>query len=181
MARATMADLIARMRVMIGDESASPILSDDELEDIFDQRRTDAIHAPLAYVSNVSATGVVEYHDYFGRGAGAVLPWESSPTFQDSTGAALTPNTSEPMRGFWRFTASQLPPVYITGAFYDLYGVAAIACEALAGRVAQEFDFGTDGHSFTRSQKHMNLIAQAREFARRAVPPGPRQSSLGGW
>ena len=180
MARATMADLIDRVRGLIGDNGSTETLTDDELQEYLDQRRTRAIHAPLAYEPSISSTGAVQYLEYFGKDAGAMLPWEDSPTFQDSSGAALTPDTSEPLRGHWAFAASQLPPVYITGSFYDVYGAAALACRELAGRVAQEFDYGTDGHDFDRSQKHANLIAQAREYERRAVAPGPRQSSLVG-
>ena len=180
MARATMASLITRLRGLIGDEGTSPTFSDDEVQAFLDQRRTDAIYSALACVPSVSAANAVEYHDFYGRDAGAVLPWESSPVLQDSTGATLTQTTSEPLRGHWSFTASQLPPVYITGAFYDVYGAAAMACQAWAGQVAQQFDFDTDGHGFSRSQKHAQLVEQAREFGRRAVMPGPRQSSLVG-
>lgn len=179
-ARATMSDLIDRVRGLIGDNGATETLTDEEIESLLDQRRTDAVHAPLAYARSISTSGAVEYHDYYGRDAGAVLPWESSPVLQDSTGATLTPDTSAPMRGYWYFTASQTPPVYITGAFFDIYGAAALACRELAGRVAQEFDYGTDGHDFTRSQKHANLLTQAVAYERRAVPPGARQTSMVG-
>lgn len=178
-ARATMADIITRLRGMVGDAD-SATFTDDELQAILDQRRTDAIHAALGYRPSVSTSGTIEYHDYYAVDAGAMLPWESDPTLQDSSGAELTPDTSEPMRGYWRFTTTKLPPVYITGAFYDMNGAAAVVCQELAGRVAQEFDYGTDGHDFSRSQKHQNLLAQSREFARRALPPGRAPSSLVG-
>jgi hypothetical protein len=173
-----MGDLITRVRAMIGDDGATETFDDDEIQAFLDQRRTDAIHAPLAYHASVTASGAIEYHDFYGRDAGAILPWEASPDLQDVSGAELDADTDEPLRGHWGFTASQLPPVYITGAFYDVNGAAALACQAWAGKVAQHFDFDTDGHGFSRSQKHAQLIAQAREFARRAVPPGRRQSSL---
>jgi hypothetical protein len=176
--RPTMADLLTRLRTMIGDVGTEPSIDDVDLQAILDQRRTDALHAPLVYRPSVSATNVVEYHDYYGRDAGAVLPWEAGATFQDVTGAFVVPDVLGPMHGHWRFTASRPPPIYITGAFYDLYGAASQACQMLAGKVAQEYDYQTDGHEYLRSQQHANLVAQAREFARRAVPPGPRQSSF---
>lgn len=47
-------------------------------------------------------------------------------------------------------------------ATYCLHSAAAAIWEERAGVIADEFDFGADGGSFTRSQKYQQYMAQAR-------------------
>lgn len=164
-----MADLITRLRVMVGDPNAGdPTLcafEDVDIQGFLDERRTDVVEAQLRYRPR---TGVALYTDFIApRGW-----WEGSVALTDSGGNALTPDTSDLVAGRWTFTDGVAVPVFISGSFYDMYGAAQAVCEAWAAKVAREFDFGTDQQTFDRTGKREGLLKVAREFARKAVPPG---------
>lgn len=55
-------------------------------------------------------------------------------------------------------------PVMARGCTYDVYGAAADALEIQAAQVAQDFDFQTEGVSYSRSQKHEQLMKQAERY-----------------
>ena len=163
--RATMAPVITRLRTIIGDPNVGdPALcafSDQELQDSLDERRTDVVQAALGYRGSGPVTDIV-----------APRRWWEDGVILTSGGDALTPDTSDLIAGHWTFTDGVALPVYITGSFYDLYGTAQAVCEAWAAKVAREFDFATDQQSFDRTGKREGLLKVAREFARKAVPPG---------
>jgi hypothetical protein len=168
-ARTSMATLIARLRVLVGDPAGSPTFGDEELQDFLDERRLDVVEAALrTRQSNVS--GLISYLDFYAPRRW----WEASVVLTNSQGAALTPSASDLITGHWSFTTSQAIPVYITGSCFDLYGTAQAVCESWAAKVAREFDFGTDQQTFDRTGKREGLLAVAREYARKAIPPGER-------
>lgn len=55
-------------------------------------------------------------------------------------------------------------PIYLNGRSYDVYGAAADALEIQAAQVSQDFDFQTEGVSYSRSQKHEQLTKQAERY-----------------
>lgn len=163
MARASMADLITRLRRLINDPAGvNQTWTDDELQDFLDAHRLDVRHARLRPEPTWTGSGVT-YTDYYADYG----DWESDVVLEDASGNDLTPATSDLLTGHWTFT-DQDPPVYITGKTYDLYAAAAAVLEAWAARVALEFDFTADGASFRRSQKREALLALAAEYRRRA-------------
>jgi len=160
-----MADLITRLRGIIGDpndgDPATCAFQDEELQGFLDDRRTQVFEARLAPVGR-------GYRDFMApRGA-----WEDSVTLTDGAGTELEPDVADLVTGHWTFVDGASPNVYVTGSYYDLYGAAQAACEAWAAKVALEFDFATDQQSFDRTGKREGLLKVAREFARKAVPPG---------
>lgn len=169
-ARTSMADLIARLRVLVGDPAGSPTFSDVELQDFLDERRLDVVEAQLRTRSSTGVSGAVSYLDFYAPRRW----WEASVVLANSQGAALTPSASDLITGHWSFTTSQAIPVYITGSCFDLYGTAQAVCESWAAKVAREFDFGTDQQTFDRTGKREGLLAVAREYARKAIPPAER-------
>lgn len=171
MARNSMADLITRLRTLIGDpEGDTQTFADDDLQMALDERRTDVVEAQMRVRPSFSDTSLVVYHDYF-----APRPWwEDSVVLHDTHGTVLTPDTADLVAAHWTFTAGQAQPVYITGSFYDMYGSAQGVLETWAAKVAREFDFGTDQQTFDRTGKREGLLAVAREYARKARQPGAR-------
>lgn len=164
-----MAALIAEVRSMTGD-TGTPVFSDDQIQDVLDERRTDVVEAQLRTRPSFTSPGLVVFTDYFSPRR----HWEGSPVLKDHTGTTLTPTTSDLIAGHWTFSGGQAQPVYITGSFYDLYGSAQALLERWAAAVAREFDFATDQQSFDRTGKRDGLLAAARVYARKAVPPAER-------
>lgn len=155
---------------MIGDPSGTTF-DDDAVQAALDERRTDVVEALLRTRPSFAGSSVV-YHDYFAPRRW----WEASVVLHDTHGTVLTPTTSDLIAGHWTFGSGQAQPVYLTGSFYDVYGTAQGLLESWAATVAPEFDFATDQQTFNRSQKREGLLAVAREFARKAIPPGRRPS-----
>lgn len=185
-ARGTMAALITRLRLLIGDPlvtvagtppSMTSVFTDAELQDFLDSRRTEVLEAQVLPRPTGVQGPMVSYRDYFApRGM-----WEDSVILKDAAQYAITPATSDLIRGHWTFAANQVPPVFITGNFYDLYGSAAAALDAWGAKVALEFDFGTDRQTFSRSQKREGLESLAKTYRRLAVQPGKRPEWRGAY
>jgi len=171
-----MATIITRTRAMIGDPliAGTPptsVFADQDYQDVLDDRRTDVIQAQLSFRPILQGgTTAVKYVDFWTP----VGNWEDSVTLVDALTASITPDTSDLIRGHWTFTAGHLPPVFISGSFYDMYGAAVALLERWQGLTALDFDFTTDGQVFNRSQKREGLAALAASYARRVVPPGKR-------
>jgi len=177
MSRGSMADLITRLRFMIGDPwiAGTPPTStftDNQLQDALDHHRTDVIQDRLIGRLTFTTSGA-EWLDYQARWGF----WEDDVLIADSTWAEVTPDTADLLTGHWTFTASEIPPLFITGKAYDLYGAAVEILEAWQGivRTAGEIvSFSEDGQSFTRAAKGTGIAALAEEYRRKALPAGPR-------
>jgi hypothetical protein len=123
--------------------------------------------AELIGVSSVASGGAVNYKEFMApRGF-----WEDDPVLQSNGYATLTPSANDHLIGRWTFITGQTPPVFITGQVYDLWGAAVEVLEAWIGKVARDFDFSTDGQSFSRSQKVRGLEALIATYRRKARPP----------
>lgn len=170
--RASMSDLITRTRLMIGDPTgSSSVFMDQEVQDVLDERRTDIVEAQLSFrPTTVTGGPVVQYRDYWAPFGS----WEDSVSLMDATISIVTPDTADLIRGHWAFSAGHLPPIFISGSFYDLYGSAASLLERWAAKVTQEFDFTVDNQQFRRSQKQRGLEQLALAYRRFSIPPGRR-------
>lgn len=165
--RASMADLIARVRLLINDPAgAGQAFADQEIQDALDRHRSDVRYLELTGGETVAQGGAVSYLDYFAdRG-----DWEADEKLYDSSFAELAPATSDRLTGHWTFAANTDPPVSIVGKSYDVYAAAADLLETWAAKEKLSFDFATDGQSFSRSQKVAALLSLAREYRRRQRP-----------
>ncbi len=166
-----MATLIIRLRLLVGDPAGgSQVFSDDELQDALDAHRAEVRVAQLIPIESVASGGTVSYLEYMApRGN-----WEDDVLLQSSSYATVTPTTKDLLIGRWTFAATQLPPLYATGKVFDLHAPAVEILEKWAAKLKLEFDFATDGQSFTRSQKAGQLLALAAEYRRLARPPARR-------
>ncbi len=129
-ARASMADLIGRLRRMIGDPAASAVWTDEELQDALDARRRDVRYEQLTVAETVQPGGQVVWLDWWAQDG----DWESDAKLYGPTYAELTPATSDYLTGHWTFAAHQAGPVYVVGKTYDMPGAAADVLEEWAGR-----------------------------------------------
>jgi hypothetical protein len=171
--RTSMADLIIRVRELVGDPviAGTPSTStytDQQLQDALDAHRTEVRNAPLRPLQTITA-GIVTYHDWFApRGA-----WEASPVLTDGAYAVLTPSASDLIAGKWTFTATQ-GAVLVTGACFDLYGAAVDVLLMTLQSKSAEFDFSADGQSFSRSQQAAGIRALIEAYRTKVRAPAIR-------
>jgi hypothetical protein len=161
--RATMAELIDRVRSMIGDTGTTKTFTDQEVQDALDRYRTDVSYEDLQPQDTIGAGGVTQYLIYFSaRGY-----WEPDALLQDYNWNTLTSATAEWMIGRFTFAVSQLPPVYLTGKSYDVMSAAVDVLEQWAARVKLDYSYSADGQSFNRSQKLAGIQAMLDMYRQR--------------
>jgi hypothetical protein len=167
-ARTTMATLITHLRLLINDaNSTTQQFTDDELEDLLDNRCQKVDQVEMIPVETINATTLqLEYLAYR-----MLTPfWEGSPVLQDSDLATITPSASDLLRGRWTLSADTDPPCYITGTVYDIYGAAADALEALAAKRMLGYDDLASRFSRPRSQDIEAIHRQAERYRRQSWP-----------
>lgn len=157
--RTTMADLITRVRELIGDPviAGTPSTStytDQQIQDALDAHRTQIRNAPLRPLQTANTSGTVTYRDWFAPRGG----WEASPVLTDASWAVLTPSSSDCLAGEWTFSTTQAS-VLVSGQCFDLYGAAIDMLYLVLQSKAAEFDFTADGQSFSRSQQMAGVRA----------------------
>lgn len=169
MAREAMADLLARLRRMVGDPAGeSAAWTDDELQDWLDARRQDVRGAELMPDETVGPGGVVRVLDYYARGGRG--DWEADAELRDAGGGVLAPAEADCLVGHWRFDTHTPPPVLLTGRTYDLCAAAADVLEAWAARTKQEYDFGAADQRLARSQQTAAMRGLAQGYRARQRP-----------
>lgn len=178
MARATMTALIARVSALINDSSNS-VFSADAVQDALDLHRLDLFQVELLAVPRLTASGA-QWLDYFADADS----WEADAVLDDGTWTPISSGLYTPdyLTGRWTFSASQTPPVFLTGKTYDVYAAAANLCEQRAALTAEQFSFSADGQSFSRGTKTTTWQALAALYRRQARVGAVRltRSDLGG-
>lgn len=160
--RASMSDLIARVRLMVFDP-ASATFTDQQVQDKLDECREDIRYELLAPRPTFANPGGIQYNDYYSvRGF-----WEADEVIIWGDFTTRTPVTSDELVGHWTF-ANQLPPLLIAGKAYDIYRAAADLLDyKIAALAATEVDFTADGQSFHLSQQMTFLEMRARDYRRK--------------
>ncbi len=165
--RTSMADLIARVRLLINDPTgASQVFDDQAVQDHLDRHRIETRYRELTFAETVSPGGAISYLDYYAD----VDNWEADEKLYDGAYNQLTPATADRLTGHWTFAANQVPPVLIVGKYYDLYAAAADLLEAWAAKLKLAYGFGTDGQTFNRQQQLSMLLEMAHEYRRQQRP-----------
>ncbi len=162
--RASMADLLARLRLLIADPAGdNQVFSDQELQDALDRQRSDVRYLELMAMESIAPGGAVTYLDYYAdRG-----DWEADESLVDGSYNVLAAASADRLTGHWTFAADTEPPVYIVGKSYDLYGAAVEVLEAWAAKMALAFDMNADGANLALSQKRAGLLEMAAQYRRR--------------
>ncbi len=165
MARASMAQLIAQARSLLGNVSPA-IFTDDQIQDRLDVYRTERRWVPLRPVQTFTPGGAITYNDYYSDAE----YWEADVLLQDTGYTTITADSSELLTGHWHFNMQPAGiAVRATGKTYDVYAAAADLAEMWAAQVVLEFDFSTSRDQFKRSQKFDQLTKLAAQYRARAM------------
>ena len=184
--RSTMSDLIAKVRLMIGDiAGATQFFADQDVQNSLDETREDRRYEELimapTIVNNSYTQGEASliYADYYSTDGF----WEADATLQANYGGqswvVVTPVTSDYLVGHWTFEANvftsgtapgQYPPVFITGKIMDVYASAADLLTMWAGALAGAYDISVDGQNLRRSQLMTQKLALASTYLTKAKP-----------
>jgi hypothetical protein len=148
--RATMADLIAKVRALIGDKNAPQQFSDQEIQDQLDTVRDVVRYQALRPASTPAPnSGVVAYLDFYGETG----YWEGDAQLFGPAWQPLTPATADYITGHWTFASSQIPTVWVVGKIYDIYSAAATLLEEwMAQDAINSFDVKTGERTYFRNQ-----------------------------
>lgn len=184
--RASMSDLITRVRTLIGDPAgAGQTFTDQNVQDWLDRTqqlvRYELETAAPDIVPQTNAPAAFNWATYVSR----YTDWEADAVFQagvknGQNWPIITPVTADYQRGVWTFDVTlptiatdipaQLPPVFVVGKVYDPYLAAAHLLEMWAAQLADAFDFTSDGQTFRRSQRMQAKLTLAAVYRRNAKP-----------
>lgn len=188
--RSSMAQIIARVRLMIADPAgASQFFADQDIQDTCDETVDFVRYEQLQIaptIINTASTGnqpAVIFIEYFSR----FQWWESSAVLQGidipTNGAwkVLTPSQADYINGrFWfepsatEFTSptvpGQYPPVFCTGQIFDLNWVAADLLTIWGAQLSSAYNISVDGQSLQRSQLMTAKLTLADLYRRKAKP-----------
>lgn len=158
--RATMANLITRVRILINDPASVTQQFDDQtIQDVMDQTRQDLRYLVLAPAPTYSGS-TISYFDYYAD----LTDWEDDVAFRQWRINVVTPSTSENITGHWVFSTTTLPPVYLIGKSYDVYRSAADLLERMAARFVLSYNVSVDGQSLQRGMMTTQLQALAKMY-----------------
>ena len=162
---AGMADVVTRVRALIGDPAgADQVFSTDEVQDALNRRRVNVRYLCLEPVPTITGGGGTSYLQY-------VAPWgdwQGPVTVQDGSYDTLTPSASDLVTGTWDFSTHQPGPVFVTGYRHDCHGAAADLADAWAAKLKLEVDYDNAGLSNTWMHKAAGLRALADRLRQQA-------------
>ena len=164
-----MADLISRLRQLVGDPvapPAPPTWSDDELQGALDRHRSRWFDLDLTPEPDLTG----DYKNWSANGLGN---WEGGPamgvgyTIRDGAQAVKTPSSHDLALGWWTFATSVGPPLFLTGYSYDLFGAAAEVLSWEAVKTGKQAIKSFDADGF-RVQYESGTAGLSELFASRA-------------
>lgn len=172
-----MADMISYTRRLIADPAGgSQVFADADVQDALDSHQLIVRYDVLQPRPTVPVGGYVSsasYLDYYS----ALGWWEADEVLYDSAynklfdgaNASSYPGVTlhDELVGHWVFSAGKLPPVYIVGKTYDLYGAAVDLLEEWAAKEKLSYAFAVDGQSFQEQQKSQALLELAAQYRKR--------------
>lgn len=166
--RSTVSRIVAHVRLLAGDASATPRLSDDQVATFLDKHRTFERYTPLVAVPVQTGLATVAYYELDAPRDW----WESDAEVVDAAYQPVDTSawTIDLDAGVWVSPTGLIPPFYATGSTFDVYAAAADCVDAIAASMAAWFDFSADQQEYKRSQARAGLAAHAKELRRQARP-----------
>jgi hypothetical protein len=146
-----MADIIARVRLLISDKATPPQFSDDDLQGTLDQRRTDIRYLELTPAETIAPGGAVTWLDYYAPFD--LVWWEADVQLVDNRFSPVTPATSDLAGGHWTFASNQRPPVWIVGKIFDLYAASADTLEQWIAALKLEYSTTQELNVYARKER----------------------------
>jgi hypothetical protein len=174
--RGTMANIIGRVRLMIGDPAGvSQTFADQDIQNMLDESRVDVVNEPLT-TKPTYVGGTIQYLNYWHE----LTNFEDGAVLKQFLTVVVTPSTSDLINGYWTFAANTMPPVFLTASTHDLYRASADLLERWAAKYMTRFDFASDGQSFRISQVPVQLqkLALTYRAKQRATSLGVTRSDL---
>jgi hypothetical protein len=172
--RDEMVDLIARVRLEIGDAGAPPVFDDEAIQSALDEHMREVRYQFTTPRETRQAGGVVVYVDHrFARGCFAsdvaLLDLNYEPL-------DLVAEKSDAIAGRFTLTESaQL--VYLLGQQFDIYAASADLFDRWAAQVKTDTDFSDGKVSFHDSQLFDHLESCAKRARRKRWPQVGRMIS----
>jgi len=174
-ARAGLSDLIQQLRGMTNAGTAdysvgtASFWDGDQMQVILDRHRIDVYQELLEVHPERKGGGTIHFKEYRSQYRNFEQTTGGTAIFvvEDVTGAdSGTANWSaDYARGIVTFAANQGGTAYLlTGRAYDLNAAAADVWRMKASAFAEQFDFSTDNHSVSRSQKIKNALEMAQYY-----------------
>ena len=163
--RSTMANLIARTRLLINDTAgATQVFTDQDVQNVLDESRTDLYNQPLIpqWTYSGSTPVVLDYLAPTQLG-----DWEDDIVLKQYLTVVVTPSLTDDIVGHWQFAQTTLPPVFITGKTFDIYRSAADLLERWAARMALRFNVTADGQTLHLEGMSTQLLNLARRYRRK--------------
>jgi hypothetical protein len=159
--RATMANLITRTRLLINDTAgASQVFADNDIQDVLDESRQDLFNFALIPQWTYSAPlGVFDYFAPAQWGA-----WEDDLVLKQYLTTVVSPSVTDNIVGHWKFAATTLPPVFITGKTYDIYRSAADLLERWAAKSTFAYNVTVNGQNLHREGASTQLLNLAKRY-----------------
>lgn len=182
-ARTGLTDLISQLRGLTNASTAdytvgtASYFDSDHMQEVLDRHRIDVNRELLEPRYTVASGGTPIYQTYFSQyrnfeqttGGTAIFVVED-PTGADSGTANWSADYS---RGIITFVQNQMGTAYyLTGRSYDLFGAAADIWRMKAAAYAAGFDFSTDNHSVSRSQRYKNALEMAETYEGKSTGGG---------
>ena len=159
MPRATMSQLITRLRTLTGDPAgAGQAFTDDQYQPALDKtKRLPRFLLLTPILSTPPYTQTAEYQAQY-------TDWEEGAILYDSAATNLTGLllSQDSLTGLFTFTLPRTPPVYISGQFYDLYKAAVDILESWSATLKLNYPFSNQGTSVGGSRA--NLTAQFEQI-----------------
>jgi len=166
MARAALANIISRVRVLV-DDTASSVFTDDDVQAALDPRRDQARYWRPEMRMTIAPGGTSTQWLTFEANVG---PWEDDVVLVNSRFTPITPDTADNYSGRWTFVAQPNIPVMVNGFVHDMYGAAADLLMIRSAKEAAAFDVKADGTELSRSQKSQAWEARANAYYAKARP-----------
>jgi len=142
--------------------------SDEQLQAVLDKHVSQRlVQAPVVKRFTRGATGMLEVREAQAEVRGT-LDAEAASVI-DSGGVAVPGATVHPDGHITFDTDRSTYALLLTGLAYDLNVAAAEVLTDWAAAVKAGYDITVDGQSLKRSQRHAQLLEQAREFGRKAL------------
>jgi len=172
---------IVRQRAAVGtaDYAVAGVAywTDDQIDEVLARNRALAVEEAIEWIPQTAPGGSASYTlaEFYSL-AGTIEPGgpgTAGTMIDPNNGGTITGWTID-QTGLVTFATDQGGTVTprFTGYVYDVNGAAAEVLETYAAHVADEMDFSTDDQSFSRSQKHPMLLAQAARLRERSSAVG---------
>lgn len=168
-ARTSMASLITRVRLMVGD-TGTAVFTDEQVQSFLDQHRIDVRYGEMVGEETRASGGAVTYLTFWD--ADRLAFWESDAAITDHAYNTLTATTYEYELGRFTFSTDQTAncPLHLTGKTYDVNAAAADLLDAWASLVAIQFDYADAAVTDSWQKKQAQLIKMADRYRSMSRP-----------